>query len=968
MGPQCVTPWVSAGVQYSVTVITRAALVAVAYAVAGAITVRFSLHFAIPSPVFLPAGIAAGAVLVWGPRVAPAVFAGRLLMSLVSGGTFGPAPFAWTFELWLAAVVTLQALLGGLLAQRILNVDPGLQHDATAIRMVALVGPASCWLAPLLGTLALLQHGRIADSDIAFTLYRWWTSDSIGAVLLAPAFLPLFASQPEVWHRRRTGVLAPVLVTALLMTTVLFTSAYAERRRMEGNFEAAAQLQANEVAKTITGIDGIALALDGLTRELPVPVTGQRVVLLQALRALLPEGVSAHWDDGMPGQDADLQTRLGQIQAQGVVQRQLRLLPQPQLLWLLPGAGAVYLAVPLSALLEPLPSALPLQRCLMQLRDGAMTRLAGGLDCETAAWRRLQRDVQVSVGDAIELTLRVTARPDYVAQHRAANTWVIYVLALLGSAFLTAFIFTLSGRAWRSRELALDRSLALRSSEARLQHLFDAALVGVQYVAPDGRIQRMNGECERILGCGTQWQDAELKLPELVTPSQRKAVAPLFAAVARGEIEGWTRELTLLRCDGQPVEVLLRLVASHGADGQPPHLLAVLVDLTELRKLRVAERAREVAELANRAKNDFVSRMSHELRTPLNAILGFTQLLRERCAADVSMADQLGHVERAGWHLLAMVDDILDLSRLETGRLLLDIGTVPLTRAVDDAVALVRDAARRREVSLDIEAIDPALGVQADPTRLQQVLLNLLSNAVKYNRHGGQVQVRLQWQPGELGISVEDTGAGLTPQQIDGLFRPFNRLGQEKSATPGTGLGLVITRQLALAMNGRIEVCSELGQGTMFTLWLPAAPVATPVHALSEEADIARAHGGLAGDVLYVEDNEVNVEVMRAVFAAEPGLRLHSCNTGAQALARVDQGGIDLVLLDLGLPDMDGQELLARLLRLDAAPRIIVVSADARSETVARVLDAGAFACLSKPFDVVRLRDLIARVMRGGAS
>jgi CheY-like chemotaxis protein len=167
-------------------------------------------------------------------------------------------------------------------------------------------------------------------------------------------------------------------------------------------------------------------------------------------------------------------------------------------------------------------------------------------------------------------------------------------------------------------------------------------------------------------------------------------------------------------------------------------------------------------------------------------------------------------------------------------------------------------------------------------------------------------------------------------------------------------------------MNGRIEVHSKPDQGSVFTLWLPAAPEAA-VPSVPATA-VVQVPGGLAGDVLYVEDNEVNIEVMRAVFAGEPGLRLHHCDTGAQALARVGQGGIDLVLLDLGLPDMSGQELLALLLRLEPAPRVIVVSADARSETVAQVLDAGALACVGKPFDIARLRELVSRVLRGGTS
>ncbi len=940
--------------------IPRLLLVAAVYGAAGAVTVLFSLRFAIPSPVFLPAGVAAGAVLVWGPGVAPAVFLGRVLLSLLTGGTFGPAPYTLLFELWLAAAVTVQALAGGLLARRFLKADPGLSTDATAVWLVAVVGPATCWLAPALGMPALQLEGRMPSTDIAFTFYRWWASDSLGALLLAPVFVPLFGRPSHVWRERRAAVLAPLLVTAVLMTAVLFASSNWERRRVENQFDADVRMQTDAFTSAVHQLDAVASALTGQVRQIPVDTDlVSRARLVRPLQALLPEGASLHWLAKPAPQDADLQLLLQKANAGQLVESMLRLRDQPELVWAIPGDGAVYFTVPLEQLLQALRMRFPSQRCLMLSQDSSLRRLAGDADCG-ASRRRLQRDVPVTVGGK-PLTLRVTALPDYAVQNRTSSTWSVYALALLGSAFLVAFIFTVSGRASRIRELVDQRTQALQASEARLQSLFDAALVGILYVGLDGRIERMNPEGARIAGCDNRPCEGKLMLLDFVLPALRDEIAPLFAAVVRGDTNGWTRELTLVRCDGEQIPVLLRLAASQGTNGRPLHLVAVMVDLTEIRKLQAAEHAREVAEVANRSKNDFLARMSHELRTPLNAILGFAQLLRESCKADPSAQDRLSHVERAGWHLLSMINDVLDVSRLETGQIALEMEPVPLLRALRDAAALVQDAARQRDVTMSVEAVGTDVAVMADATRLQQVLLNLLSNAVKYNRRGGRVQVTLTKEAGEVGVAVQDTGQGLTAEQIGNLFVPFNRLGQERSATPGTGLGLVIARQLAHAMGGHLDVHSVPGAGATFTLWLKLAQAA--VDAGVQHGGAAESADCLEGQVLYVEDNEVNVEVMRAVLAHEPNLHMKTCATGAAALQIVASGGIDLVLLDLGLPDMDGHEVLAQLLRMDPKLAVIVVSADASSAAEAKALSGGARACLPKPFDIARLRDLVSRTI-----
>jgi PAS domain S-box-containing protein len=298
-------------------------------------------------------------------------------------------------------------------------------------------------------------------------------------------------------------------------------------------------------------------------------------------------------------------------------------------------------------------------------------------------------------------------------------------------------------------------------------------------------------------------------------------------AVAGLPSPGQGEEFRVTRPDGEAREVLVCAQVQLDDSGEPASVVFAIQDITERKRYDDARRAREAAELASRAKSEFLSRVSHELRTPLNAMLGFAQLLehdRDPALAPPQL-EQVRHIQRAGWHLLDMIDDVLDLSRIEAGRLRLAIEPLQAAAAVRDALPMVETLAHERGVRI-VDRVPPraSRALLADPTRLRQVLVNLLSNAVKYSHAGGTVTVSCGQHRDRIAIAVADQGIGMGPEQLRRLFEPFDRLGAERHRIDGTGIGLVITRALLEMMGGSIEVWSERGAGTVFAAWLHAAP------------------------------------------------------------------------------------------------------------------------------------------------
>jgi PAS domain S-box-containing protein len=393
--------------------------------------------------------------------------------------------------------------------------------------------------------------------------------------------------------------------------------------------------------------------------------------------------------------------------------------------------------------------------------------------------------------------------------------------------------------------------------------------------------------------------------------------------------------------------------------GVPVRQIGVNWDVHE-RVMAEAERQEKlIAQRESHAKSEFLARMSHELRTPLNAVLGFTQLLRlSPDAVDETQRDKLGHIQSAGEHLLSLINDVLDLSSLESGQLKLDLQPVPLADVLAEAMALVESTARNLGVQLQVEPMDAVLKV--DRIRTRQVLINLLSNAVKYNRSRGRVTISARPDGNQVLMRVADTGRGMTAEQLTHLFEPFNRLGMEREGIEGAGMGLAVVKALVERMGGSVDAQSEPGVGSCFEVRLPRnadeETAATGAMASVQRDDAGaspRPPGSRSGQLLYIEDNPVNVLLVEELVRGHAGLRIESRLTGIEGVERARELRPDLILIDMQLPDIHGFEVLRRLRHLPETAHIpcIALSANAMPDDIARATAAGFSDYWTKPIN-----------------
>jgi CheY-like chemotaxis protein len=355
--------------------------------------------------------------------------------------------------------------------------------------------------------------------------------------------------------------------------------------------------------------------------------------------------------------------------------------------------------------------------------------------------------------------------------------------------------------------------------------------------------------------------------------------------------------------------------------------------------------------------------MSHELRTPLAAIMGFAELLH-RDEPDAKRRSWSGYVLDGGRHLLAIVNELLEVSRIEAGKMMLMTEPVDTQRAVDDVLDLVAPLAAERGISLErIRGKPVERSALADPMRLKQVLINLVANAIKYNSEGGSVTLDVQESgDGMVRIAVTDTGKGMAPDQLEQLFTPFERLGAEAGTVAGSGLGLVVAKGLVEAMGGQIAVASEPGVGTTFTIELPLTDTggAAPVDSRRSPRPAT------VGDVLYIDDTPENLRLIETVLRERrPGLGLRMATNGLDGSLLAEGQRPDVLLLDLNLPDISGEEVMRRLrarTQTGDVP-VIVLSADSTSRNINRLLEAGADAYLTKPVNVTQFLDVLDRLL-----
>lgn len=499
----------------------------------------------------------------------------------------------------------------------------------------------------------------------------------------------------------------------------------------------------------------------------------------------------------------------------------------------------------------------------------------------------------------------------------------------------------------------VDAELARLETERSYRSFLERSPAAVVRTRRDGAFDIVSPAFARLFGYPS---------PEALL-AEHPRITDLYADAARRRdlVEAMDREgsvtefeVPMLHRDGSVLDIMTSVAAVADEDGRVTHLEGILVDVGVLK--RAEQRARDAmieAERANAAKSEFLSRMSHELRTPLNSILGFAQLL-DLGDLDADERDAVAHILTAGRHLLDLINEVLDIARIEAGRMTLSLEPVVLADVVAEVVALLRPLADRREVTISADIGDEH--VLADRQRLSQVLLNLLSNAVKYNRVGGRVDLRSSSEGGTVFIEVEDTGLGIAPELVDRLFTPFDRLGVEAaSREEGTGLGLVLSRNLAVAMGGSLDVTSRPGEGSTFRVGLPVADSPAEELARNGGVDHVPVVATLDGKtVLYIEDNLSNVSLVERILSRRPGLRLLVAMQGRMGIDLAVQHRPDLVLLDLDLPDLPGWDVLVELRadeRTGGIP-VVVISADASPGQVRRLQEAGAAAYVTKPLDV----------------
>ncbi|GAN75786.1 multi-sensor hybrid histidine kinase [Acidisphaera rubrifaciens HS-AP3] len=525
------------------------------------------------------------------------------------------------------------------------------------------------------------------------------------------------------------------------------------------------------------------------------------------------------------------------------------------------------------------------------------------------------------------------------------------------------------------------RTGELAASEARFRLLAETTTDMIVLVDADGGFRYVSPAAETLVGARPETLIG-CRLSDLTIAAD----LPEVVAFKRALLDGETVAPCIFRlraADGRIVwvEAAGRRVSDEEGGVGPTGSVITLRDVSERKadEERIA-RAAAAAQAADRAKSEFLARMSHELRTPLNAVMGFAELLTHDRSLNAAQSEWAGHIVSGGRQLLRLIEDVLDLARIEAGRLKVEIGDVAVAPLLEEAMHMLRPAAEAHGVRLTADPVAADVVVRADRGRLLQVLLNLGSNAIKYNRAGGHVRLSVGSAPatgdaadeeaatasedaavgeaasGWLRFVVADDGPGIPVGKLRDIFRPFSRLNEGRGRVKGTGIGLSITQQLVGLMHGRIDVVSDTGQGAVFTVHLPGGLAAAPTGA-EGQAD-ASATTSLDFSILYIEDTDSATQLMHAIVGFIPGARLLTAASGIEGVRMAQDSRPDCIITDIRLPDLDGFKVLAALRNhpTTADIPVIAVSGEAMPDSVALGRSVGFFAYVTKPF---RLDDLI---------
>jgi len=501
----------------------------------------------------------------------------------------------------------------------------------------------------------------------------------------------------------------------------------------------------------------------------------------------------------------------------------------------------------------------------------------------------------------------------------------------------------------------------LRSQQFYTRSLIESNIDAIMTTDPSGIITDVNKQMEVLTAC-TRDELIGAPFKNHFTDSERAETA-IKMVLSEKKLTNY--ELTARARDGNETVVSYNATTLYDRNGKLQGVFAAARDITERKALDKAlqeknielECAKFVAEKANLSKSDFLSSMSHELRTPLNAILGFAQLLEGGSPPPTTTQTlRLQQITKAGWYLLELINEILDLAVIESGKLSLSRESVSMAEVMAECQGMIESQAQKRGIHINFIPFDDTLFAHADQTRVTQILINLLSNAIKYNRERGTVEVKCTCTPESLRISVKDTGEGLPPEKLAQLFQPFNRLGQEAGTEEGTGIGLMVTKRLVELMGGTIGVESIVGVGSEF--WIELIRDVTPQLAdgkalPAEPVPLAQGDAALR-TLLYVEDNPANLMLVEQIIEGHPHVRMLSARDGNLGVALARAHLPDVILMDINLPGISGIEAM-NILRKDpltARIPIIALSANAMRRDVEKGLEAGFFSYLTKPIKI----------------
>ena len=522
-----------------------------------------------------------------------------------------------------------------------------------------------------------------------------------------------------------------------------------------------------------------------------------------------------------------------------------------------------------------------------------------------------------------------------------------------------------------AEQALLDQSL--RDQQFYTRSLIESNVDALMTTDPRGIISDVNQQMVALTGCT---RDEMIGAPfKNYFTDQKRAEAGIKRVVREGKVTNY--ELTAIARDGTQTVVSYNASLFYDRDRNLKGVFAAARDVTERKQFEQTlqinnvelEVAKGAAEKANLAKSDFLSSMSHELRTPLNGVLGFAQLMESADPPPTATQQRsISQILKGGWYLLRLINEILDLAMIESGKVTISSEPMSLTEVLHDCQVLIGPQAQTRGIGLVFPSFDHALYIHADLTRVKQVMINLLSNAIKYNRPGGVVTVRFERTAADrVRILVADSGAGLGPAQLAQLFQPFNRLGQENSTEEGTGIGLVVTKQLVELMDGAIGVSSTPGIGTEFWVEFPSAVapaldeafVALPPR--PEQITVPEEGDSKQRTLLYVEDNPANMELVEQLISRRPDIKLITAINGHLGIVLARACQPDVILMDINLPGLSGFGAL-KILRNDPCTAhipVMALSANAVPRDIEKGMESGFFRYLTKPIKVVEFMDAL---------